>query len=69
MTRRLRMVVLALGGAGLVALLVAACLDLPSFGGSWHPYGDRAVHASLARRAANTVSSVNFDQRAFDTLG
>ncbi|MEV6027882.1 MnhB domain-containing protein [Streptomyces sp. NPDC052036] len=69
MTRRLRMVLLALGGTGLAALLVAACLGLPDFGGDRHPYGDRAVRASLARHTANTIASVNFDQRAFDTLG
>ncbi|MFE0331983.1 MnhB domain-containing protein [Streptomyces sp. NPDC058960] len=69
MTPRVRVVVLALGGACLAALLVAACLGLPSFGGSRHPYGDRAVHASLARQTANTIASVNFDLRAFDTLG
>ncbi|MFJ8362146.1 hydrogen gas-evolving membrane-bound hydrogenase subunit E [Streptomyces sp. NPDC093984] len=69
MTRRVRVVVLALGGACIAALLVAACLDLPSFGGSRHPYGDRAVHASLSRQTANTIASVNFDLRAFDTLG
>ena len=69
MTRRARLWVLLAGGAGLAALLVAACLRLPHFGGDRHPYGDRAIHASLARRTANTVSSVNFDQRAFDTLG
>ncbi|WP_030937589.1 MnhB domain-containing protein [Streptomyces sp. NRRL S-646] len=69
MTRRARLWVLLAGGAGLAALLVAACLRLPHFGGDRHPYGDRAVHASLARRTANTISSVNFDQRAFDTLG
>jgi multicomponent Na+:H+ antiporter subunit B len=68
-TRRARLVLLALASAGLAALLVAACLDLPGFGGAWHPYGERAVHASLSRRTANTIASVNFDQRAFDTLG
>ncbi|MFI8235186.1 MnhB domain-containing protein [Streptomyces sp. NPDC085900] len=69
MTRRGRLWVLLAGAAGLAALLVAACLRLPDFGGDHHPYGDRAVRASLARRTANTISSVNFDQRAFDTLG
>ncbi|MEU1271600.1 MnhB domain-containing protein [Streptomyces sp. NPDC005799] len=69
MTRHARLWVLLTGGAGLAVLLVAACLRLPHFGGDRHPYGDRAVHASLARRTANTISSVNFDQRAFDTLG
>ncbi|MGV4980554.1 MnhB domain-containing protein [Streptomyces sp. NRAIS4] len=66
---RLRLALLAAGGTGLAALLVAACLDLPVFGGSSHPYGTRAVHASLTRRTANTIASVNFDQRAYDTLG
>lgn len=48
---------------------MAACLDLPDFGGDRHPYGDRAVRAALDRHTANTVASVNFDQSAFDTLG
>ncbi|MFK0018541.1 MnhB domain-containing protein [Streptomyces sp. NPDC090798] len=69
MTRRARLWILAVGGAGLAALLVAACLRLPGFGGTRHPYGERVVRASLARRTANTIASVNFDQRAFDTLG
>ncbi|MEU9383861.1 MnhB domain-containing protein [Streptomyces sp. NPDC048279] len=69
MTGRLRLWLLAVGGTGLAALLVAACFDLPSFGGRSHPYGDRAVRASLARHTANVISSVNFDQRAYDTLG
>ncbi|MEV6807405.1 MnhB domain-containing protein [Streptomyces sp. NPDC051132] len=66
---RLRPWLLAVGGAGLAALLVAACLGLPDFGGRRHPYGDRAVRAALARHTANTIASVNFDQRAYDTLG
>ncbi|WP_329342398.1 sodium:proton antiporter [Streptomyces sp. NBC_00663] len=69
MSRRVRLWLVAVGGTGLAALLVAACLDLPDFGGARHPYGDRAVRESLARHTANTVSSINFDQRAFDTLG
>ncbi|WP_371667752.1 sodium:proton antiporter [Streptomyces sp. NBC_00289] len=69
MSRRTRLRLLAVGGAGLAALLVAACLKLPAFGGDRHPYGDRAVRETLARHTANTVASVNFDQRAYDTLG
>ncbi|WP_031480564.1 MnhB domain-containing protein [Streptomyces bicolor] len=69
MSRRLRLAVLAVGGTGLAALLVLACLDLPSFGGRWHPYGEAAVRASLDRHTANTVAFVNFDLRAHDTLG
>ncbi|MGW1373587.1 MnhB domain-containing protein [Streptomyces sp. NPDC002446] len=69
MTRTLRLWVLAAGGLGAAVLFVLACRRLPAFGGPWHPYGDRAVRAALGRHTANTVSSVNFDQRAFDTLG
>ncbi|MEU0409666.1 MnhB domain-containing protein [Streptomyces griseorubiginosus] len=69
MSRRVRLWLVAVGGAGLAVLFTAAALDLPAFGGDHHPYGDRAVHASLARHTANVIASVNFDQRAFDTLG
>ncbi|MGV9426152.1 hydrogen gas-evolving membrane-bound hydrogenase subunit E [Streptomyces sp. NPDC003656] len=69
MSRRLRLWVLGAGLAGLAALLVAACLRLPAFGGTWHPYGDLATRAALDRHTANVVAAVNFDQRAFDTLG
>ncbi|MFI6764832.1 MnhB domain-containing protein [Streptomyces sp. NPDC050355] len=69
MSMRLRGWVMALGGLGTAVLFTVACWGLPPFGGRWHPYGDRAVRAALARHTANTVSSVNFDQRAFDTLG
>ncbi len=58
MTRRVRRWVLAVGGAGLAALLVAACPALPPFGGATHPYGDQVVRESLARQTANTIASV-----------
>ncbi|MGW2250200.1 MnhB domain-containing protein [Kitasatospora sp. NPDC001660] len=66
-TARLRLFLTA--AAVLGAALIAAATELPGFGGVRHPYGERAVTAGLARRTANIVSSVNFDQRAFDTLG
>jgi multicomponent Na+:H+ antiporter subunit B len=70
MSRRLRLVVFALGAGLTGALLVVAFTGLPSFGTSYHPYGDRAVHASVDhQKTSNVVSSVNFDQRATDTLG
>ncbi|MEU1535841.1 MnhB domain-containing protein [Streptomyces fagopyri] len=69
MSRRLRMWVLAVGVLGFAALFGAACLRLPDFGGDSHPYGDRSVQAALAHRTANVIAAVNFDQRAFDTLG
>jgi multicomponent Na+:H+ antiporter subunit B len=61
--------ILAVGGLSFAALFGAACLRLPGFGGESHPYGDRAVRAALARHTANVIAAVNFDQRAFDTLG
>jgi multicomponent Na+:H+ antiporter subunit B len=68
-SRRARLILLAAGAAVLAVLFAAAILDMPHFGGPFHPYGDRAVRAALSHRTANTVSSVNFDLRAFDTLG
>jgi multicomponent Na+:H+ antiporter subunit B len=68
-SRRARFLVFAVGLAGVLALLVAAAPGMPSFGGASHPYRDRAVAEALARHTANAVSSVNFDQRALDTLG
>jgi len=58
-----------IAGAALAVVLASAFLDLPAFGGSHHPYRTAAVHAAVAHRTANAVSSVNFDQRGLDTLG
>lgn len=69
MSRKARLWLLAVGGIGVAVLLACAAFDLPGFGGTSHPYGERAVHSALARHTANVISSVNFDQRAFDTLG
>jgi multicomponent Na+:H+ antiporter subunit B len=57
------------GGLGAMVLLVMALSELPDLGHVPHPYGTRAVQAALGRNTANVVSSVNFDQRAFDTMG
>ena len=69
MNRRARLLVLAVGGAGLAVLFTLAALRLPRFGGDVHPYGRRTIANALARHTPNVVSSINFDQRAFDTLG
>jgi multicomponent Na+:H+ antiporter subunit B len=69
MSLRARYLVLLMGVAGVAVLFVAAVYGLPSFGGSYHPYRDRAVAAALGRHTANVVSAVNFDQRGLDTLG
>ena len=70
MSRRLSSCVLAAaGGLGTAILMLVAFGDLPSFGDVPHPYGERAVPAALSHNTANVISSVNFDIRAFDTLG
>ncbi|NUS56360.1 MAG: sodium:proton antiporter [Streptomycetaceae bacterium] len=69
MKPRVRLALFGTAAAVTAGWLAAAGAELPRFGGDVHPYGDRAVAAALARRTANVVSSVNFDQRAFDTLG
>nr|WP_223243126.1 MnhB domain-containing protein [Streptomyces sp. CBMA123] len=63
------MIVFLASAAVIAAFFTTACTGLPRFGSDLHPYGDRAVAAALAHRTANVVSSVNFDIRAFDTLG
>ncbi len=69
MTRPARLVVFLLGAAGLAVLWVVATSGLPPVGTDAHPYRDAAVAAAVAHATANVVSSINFDQRAFDTLG
>ena len=70
MSRSARTALLLAAAAGIGVLLVLAFGLLPHFGTAHHPYGDRAVATALHdRHTANVVSSVNFDQRALDTLG
>lgn len=69
MSRPLRLVVFWVGAAGVAVLFVLAAVRLPGFGGDVHPYGTRSVSAGLHRNTPNIVSSINFDQRAFDTVG
>ena len=57
------------GVVGAGALLLLALGDLPRLGDVPHPYAARAVPAALSRNTANVISSVNFDLRAFDTVG
>jgi multicomponent Na+:H+ antiporter subunit B len=64
-----RLIMFLLGGAGLAVLFTLAAVRLPGFGGAWHPYGERTLPNAIRRHTPNVVSSINFDQRAFDTLG
>ena len=69
MSRTARLLLFLAGAAGTAALLGTAIAGMPAFGGSTHPYRDLAVPAAVRHATANVVSSVNFDQRAIDTLG
>ena len=69
MSRRARFVVFFAGAGGVAVMLLLAVFSLPGFGGSAHPYRTHAVAASVAHGSANVISSINFDQRGFDTLG
>jgi multicomponent Na+:H+ antiporter subunit B len=68
--RRLR-IGLFLGGAALLAgMLVAAVGDLPGFGHYPGPYGILIEETGVAGTSAtDLVTAVNFDYRAFDTMG
>jgi multicomponent Na+:H+ antiporter subunit B len=67
---RWRLVLFVVVAPAFAVLFFLAARGLPSFGADIHPYGDRAVAVAARQRAtANVVSSVNFDQRAVDTLG
>ncbi|MEV4754240.1 MnhB domain-containing protein [Micromonospora sp. NPDC049559] len=69
MNRRVRLLVFAVGAAGLAAMFALAVAGMPPFGGAAHPYRDLAVPAALGHATANVVASVTFDQRGLDTLG
>ncbi|SEL27097.1 MnhB domain-containing protein [Streptacidiphilus jiangxiensis] len=69
MTARARLLMFLVAAAVIAVFFAVAYVRLPAFGSASHPYGDRAVAAALDHRTANVISSVNFDTRAFDTLG
>ncbi|NUP74893.1 MAG: sodium:proton antiporter [Sinomonas sp.] len=69
MTRRGRLISLWAGLTAFAGLLLVGFLNLQRFGGDSHPYRDLAVVATFERATANAVSSINFDQRGFDTFG
>lgn len=69
MRRSARLGVLGAGLAVFAAMMGLAFAGLPGFGGSTHLYRDAAVAATYGHNTANAVSSINFDQRGFDTFG
>jgi multicomponent Na+:H+ antiporter subunit B len=70
MTRRTRIILFAVGAAGLAVLLAFGVAGLHPFGHYPGPYGDVITRvAPQERRTANVVASVVFDYRGFDTMG
>jgi multicomponent Na+:H+ antiporter subunit B len=65
-----RLLVFLPAAAGLLFLLLDALHGLPSFGHYAGPYGYVLNGVAVTQRhATNLVTAVNFDYRAFDTLG
>ena len=70
MTRPARLGLFALAGCGLAAVLVLAFTGLPAFGHAHEIYGAVTNRTEpTLRHATDVVTALNFDIRAFDTLG
>ena len=70
MSRRFRLALFAVGGAGFAALLVWGLSGLPSFGDFSGAYGQLLAHLSVPERGAtSSISVTTFDFRGVDTLG
>ena len=69
MTRPVRLGMFVVAGGAVAVMLVLGVLDLPHFGGSFHPYRDAAVPAAVAHATYNVISSINFELRGIDNLG
>ncbi len=70
MSRRARLCLFALAGPGLLAVLIVGFLGLPAFGDYHGVYGMVVNGTELGERhATDMVTALNFDLRAFDTLG
>jgi multicomponent Na+:H+ antiporter subunit B len=69
-SRRARLTLFALSGPGLTAVIVIGLLKLPAFGHYHGVYGLVLAKVGVPlRHATDLVTSLNFDIRAFDTLG
>jgi multicomponent Na+:H+ antiporter subunit B len=70
MSRRARLSLFAVAGAGLAAVLVIGFTGLPSFGDYHGVYG-RVINGIgvTVRHGTDLITALNFDIRGFDTLG
>ena len=70
MSRRVRLLLFACAGPGLLAVLLIGLHGLPAFGDFHGAYGLVVDHLEPGQRhATDIVTALNFDLRAFDTLG
>ena len=70
MSRRVRLLLFACAGPGLLAVLLIGLHGLPAFGDFHGAYGLLVDHGEPGQRhATDVVTALNFDLRAFDTLG
>jgi multicomponent Na+:H+ antiporter subunit B len=69
-SRKARLILFGLAGPGLAAVLVVGFAGLPAFGHYHGVYGLVVNGVELSERhATDMVTALNFDLRAFDTLG
>ena len=70
MTRPVRLAVFSLAGVGMLVVLLLGFTGLPSFGHAHELYGALLNRTEdKLRHATDIVTALNFDIRAFDTLG
>lgn len=70
MTRRIRLIMAAFCALAIAPAIAVVIIHMPAFGHHPLPYGDAINRATVAQRhVTNMVTAVNFDYRAFDTLG
>jgi multicomponent Na+:H+ antiporter subunit B len=70
MSRPVRLALFAVAGCGLAAVLLIAFHSLPHFGHAHELYGAVTNRTEpTLRHATDIVTALNFDIRAFDTLG
>ena len=70
MRERVRVLVFSIAAAGMVALFWWSYRNLPPLGDYRGPYGDYIVRLAVyERHATDSVNAINYDYRAFDTLG
>ncbi|HEV2397582.1 MAG TPA: MnhB domain-containing protein [Candidatus Sulfotelmatobacter sp.] len=70
MSARARTILFLMAAAGLAVVLTLGLIDLPPMGDYRGPYGYAVTQVAVyERHATDVVNAINYDYRAFDTLG